>query len=54
MHKETFLQRLFTKLMKKTRIFEEYEVDKAEMCRKAVASGVCPNTCDICAWNSTK
>lgn len=25
---------------------------KREMCKKALQSGVCPHTCDICAWNT--
>ena len=25
---------------------------KREMCKRAVQSGVCPHTCDICAWNT--
>lgn len=23
-----------------------------KMCERAVQSGVCPHTCDICAWNT--
>lgn len=53
MNKETWLQRLFTRLFKKLGIIKEFEVDKAEMCRKAIVSGVCPNACEICAWNKT-
>lgn len=54
MNKETFLQRILMKFLKKIGLVKEYEVDKAEICRKAVASGVCPNACEICAWNSTR
>lgn len=25
---------------------------KRVMCMRAVQSGVCPHTCDICAWNT--
>lgn len=25
---------------------------KRQMCERAVQSGVCPHTCDICAWNT--
>lgn len=25
---------------------------KREMCNRAVQSGVCPHTCNICAWNT--
>ncbi len=25
---------------------------KREMCKRAVLSGVCPHTCDTCAWNT--
>ena len=24
---------------------------KRKMCERAVQGGVCPHTCDICAWN---
>lgn len=51
MNKETFMQRFLTKILKKLGLIKEYEVDRAEMCRKAVDSGVCPNACEICAWN---
>lgn len=54
MNKETFPQRILRKILKKLGIIKEYEVDKDEMCRKAVSSGVCPNACEICAWNSTR
>ena len=25
---------------------------KRKMCERAVQGGVCPHTCDICAWNT--
>lgn len=49
MNKETFLQRILTKMLKKLGLIREYEVDKAEMCRRAVESSVCPKTCESCA-----
>lgn len=24
---------------------------KCEMCERSIETGVCPHTCDICAWN---
>lgn len=60
MKKETFIQKLIRLL--KTIIFKESEEKekensdllKREMCIKAVRSGVCPNSCCICAWNVEK
>ena len=54
MNKITFLERIITRFLKRIGLIKEYEVDKAEMCRRAVASGVCPHTCEICAWNSER
>ena len=31
---------------------ENSDEAKREMCKRAVQSGVCPHTCDICAWNT--
>ena len=31
---------------------ENSDEAKRQMCEKAVQSGVCPHTCDICAWNT--
>ena len=27
---------------------------KREMCKRAVQGGVCPHTCDTCAWNTLR
>lgn len=52
MKEQTFLQRFLLKILKKLGLIEEYEVDKSEMCWRAVSSGVCPNACEKCAWNT--
>jgi len=31
---------------------EDSDKSKRKMCESAVQSGVCPHTCDICAWNT--
>ena len=31
---------------------ENSDAIKKEMCKKALESGICPHTCDICAWNT--
>ncbi len=31
---------------------ENSDEAKRKMCERAVQSGVCPHTCDICAWNT--
>lgn len=28
------------------------EASKREMCHRCVESGVCPKTCEICAWDT--
>ena len=52
MREETFLQRILLKILKKVGIIKEFEVDNSEMCQRAVSSSVCPNACEICAWNN--
>lgn len=52
MQEQTFLQRILLKILKKVGIIKEFEVDNSEMCQRAVSSGVCPNSCEICAWGS--
>ena len=57
MIKQTFLERItnwFKGLSCSKKKIQENNDDeiKREMCRKAVQSGVCPHTCDICAWNT--
>lgn len=53
MKKETVIHRIFIKLLKKIGIIKEIEIDKAEMCKRAIDSGVCPKACDTCAWNTS-
>ena len=50
MGKESWICRL----LKRIGIIKEYEVDKTEMCKRAVASGVCPRVCNRCAWGERK
>lgn len=42
---------LFTKKDKQDKKSANNEA-KREMCRRAIQSGVCPNACDRCAWNT--
>lgn len=51
MKEQTFLQGILLKILKKLGLVKEFEVDKADMCKRAVDSGVCPNSCEVCAWN---
>ena len=40
------------KISKKNRKKEENKLKVLdEMCKRSIASGVCPHACDICAWN---
>ena len=54
MGKQTFLQRILLKILKKLGLIKEFDVSKAGMCKKAVESGVCPKSCEICARNGGK
>lgn len=54
MKEQTFLQRILLKILKKLGLIKEFEVDKSDMCKRAIDSGVCPNACEICAWNSER
>lgn len=54
MEKQTFLQRILLKILKKLGLIKEFEVGKADMCKRAIDSVVCPNACEICAWNSER
>ena len=50
MGKESWIIRL----LKRFGLVEEHEVDKKEMCKRAVDSGVCPRACDRCAWGERR
>lgn len=52
MREQTVIQRILLKVLKKIGLIKESDVGKADMCKKAVNSGVCPNSCECCAWNS--
>nr|DAM01943.1 MAG TPA: hypothetical protein [Caudoviricetes sp.] len=58
MREETWIQRAIRKIRelfcKRTEEEKEKKSDeaKAEMCRRAVAAGVCPKACERCAWNT--
>lgn len=54
MREQTFLHKILLKALKKFGLIQEFEVDKADMCKRAVDSGVCPHSCESCAWNSEK
>ena len=48
----------FKRLLRKLRIIKEPDFDeqesnklKREMCSRSIQSGVCPEVCEICAWN---
>ena len=36
------------------KIEEMSDKAKREMCQRAVAIGVCPHACDICAWSTLR
>ena len=46
---------LFYKVLRKLGIIKDYEEDiriKMEMCERAIKANVCPEDCDICAWDT--
>lgn len=56
-----YKEKWYIKLLKWLGVIKEKEIDneesdrlKAQMCIKAIQSGVCPDTCSICAWNTGK
>lgn len=54
MREQTFWWEILLKALKKFGLIQEFEVDKADMCKRAVDSGVCPHSCENCAWNSRR
>ncbi len=45
---------LFYKILRKLGIIKDYEEDirtRMEMCKRAIKANVCPEDCDICAWD---
>ena len=48
---------LFYKILRKLGIIKDYEEDirtRMEMCERAIKANVCPEDCDICAWDVRK
>lgn len=46
---------LFYKILRKLGIIKDYEEDirtRIEMCERAIKANVCPEDCDICAWDT--
>ena len=44
----------FYKILRKHGIIKDYEEDirtRMEMCERAIKANVCPEDCDICAWD---
>ena len=52
----------FKRLLRKLGLIKEHKIDeqksnelkrelKREMCGRSIYSGVCPEDCEICAWN---
>ena len=46
---------LIHKILRKLRFIRDIEDDremKMEMCERAIKANVCPEDCDICAWDT--
>ena len=48
----------FKRLLRKLGLIKELEFDeqksnelKREMCNRSIQSGICPESCETCAWN---
>lgn len=49
---KVFIIKLLLKIFKRNETEREVSNEiKREMCRKAIQSGVCPRSCETCAWN---
>lgn len=51
MKKQSIFRKILYWILEKIGVIVKAEVDKKEMCRRAVDSGVCPKSCENCAWN---
>ena len=54
MRQESWFKRLLRKLglIKESKFDEQKSNElKREMCGRSIQSGVCPEACEICAWN---
>lgn len=51
MKKQSIFGKIVYWILEKFGVVVKTEVDKKEMCRRAVDSGVCPKNCENCAWN---
>ena len=49
---DRLLSRISRIFMSKKKRAEQDEMLKRKMCYMAVKSGVCPKTCEICAWDT--
>ena len=48
---------LIHKILRKLGFIKDIEDDrklKMEMCERAIKANVCPEDCDICAWNTKR
>lgn len=50
MKKPSIFYRFFIWLLKALGVYEEIEIDKKEMCKKAIDANVCHGDCSSCAW----
>lgn len=50
MNKPSWIQRFIVRILTKLKIIQSFRVDKSDMCKRAIRSGVCPDHCGRCAW----
>lgn len=51
MKEENLFVVFMNKILIKLGILEKKEINKKEMCERAVKSSICPKTCENCVWN---
>lgn len=52
---ERFINWLRSLFINKEKAKENSDIFKRrEMCRRAIQGGLCPQDCDICAWNTER
>lgn len=50
MDKPSWIYRFVLWILTKLKVIQSFQVDKSDMCKRAIQSGVCANQCESCAW----
>lgn len=52
MKKESLIHKILRKLGFIKDIEDDRKLEMEDMCKRAIKANVCPNDCDICAWDT--